>query len=102
MELPEDSLTPGRVTGLLEIKENIQDKLTFSEGCREIMLQTEKRVSRGTKPAKAELKGGKSTEGFEDPDEAVSDDPRRSRAEVFAFVSSLAYLTLRFNFLARL
>ena len=66
---------------LLEIKENTQDKLTFSEGCRDIMLQTEKRVSCGTKPTKAELKGRKSTEGFENHDEAVSDDPLQNLAD---------------------
>ena len=71
MELPEDSLAPGRVIGLLEIEENTQHKLTFSEGCRDLVLQKEKRVSRGKKPMKAELKGRKSTEGFEGRDEVM-------------------------------
>ena len=43
MELPEDTLSPGRVTDFLEIEENTQDKLTIPESCRD-MFQTEKRV----------------------------------------------------------
>ena len=81
VELPEDSLTPCRVIGFLEIKEDTQNKLTFAKGCRDIVFQAKKRVSRGAKPTKAELKGRKSIEGFEDPDEAVSDDPLQNLAE---------------------
>ena len=66
---------PGRVIGFLKIEENTQDKLTVSESCRDIMFQTEKRVSGGTKPPKTELKGRELTEGFEDPNEAVGDNP---------------------------
>ena len=80
MRLTEDSLTPGHVIGLLEVKENTQDKLTFSENCRD-MFQTEMRMSRGTKPAKAELKERKDTKGFEDPNEVVGDDPLQHLAE---------------------
>ena len=56
-------------------------QLMHSEGCKDIMFQTENRVSRGTKPTKTKLKGRESTEGFEDPDETVSDDPLQNLAE---------------------
>ena len=78
MELPEDSLTPSRVIGLLEVEENIQDKLTVSESCRDIMFQTEKRVSRGTKLLRTELK---ERVGAEDPNEAVRDDLLKNLAD---------------------
>ena len=74
MELPEESLRPRRVIGLLEVEENTQYKLTVSEGCRDIIFQTEKRVSRGTKPPKTELKGREGAEGFQDPNKAVGDE----------------------------
>ena len=43
------------------------------ESCKNIMFQTEKRVSRGTKFLKTELKGRTGPKGFEDTHEAVGD-----------------------------
>ena len=71
----------GCLIGYLEVEENTQDKLMVPERCRDIMFQMEKRVSRGTKRLKTKLKR-EGTEGFEDLNEAVVEEPLQYLPEI--------------------
>ena len=69
--LMKDMIPPRGIIGLLEIKENSEDRFSSSEGRSNTRVETSKRIRGATCTAKAELRGGKKTPRFKIPHQSV-------------------------------